>query len=1332
MLEMSEAQAKDAQAVAQLLGDPELPDDDFYYFRDLWTPKTCEWILGDSQFRGWLDVDGHNGPSILWVTSGAATGKSVLSSFIIDHLAQQQKACQFFFIRFGDQSKRNTGGILRSLALQIAQKLPAFSRKVVKLADIASRLDKAEPRTIWSRIFMDILFQITGEPLYWVIDGLDEAASPRTLVKLLSDISRSTIPIRILVVSRKTQELETAFEQASQSVPVNSMLRSNIDEDIYYFIQEEKNYFHGTASFKEEIATKIIQKANGNFLWVYLAAKRIEKCHTKTAAENALEALPSGMQSLYVRMAKAIARHEEVADLALSEALLTWASFARRPMNLDELTHAFKLDQRMPPAMDLTHSIAEVCGGFIRLDNDSNVVMIHQTAHEFLLSSPDLPFSVEPSKANAELFTTCIRCLMDLSLRSKLGQGRALPPFVQYASSSWWYHLEQCVEDTESCLPLLVRFFKSPSVLAWIQLCAQLGQLRFVIEASRVLHKYAARCRKVDEVKTSLDQRIEEIEILEKWAADLAKLVGKFGSQLLAYPHSIHRLIPPFCPEKSAIYQQFGKREKNITLKGCSKAWDDSLARMHVGHNRQAATVVAAGLYVAVLAKLRQSSEICIYDAKTYKLFRRLNHEERVLLIILNDSGSFLATFGYRTTKIWNLTTGLLLHTILKPSNSTPMAALFDQEGIKLTAAYDDRVVRQISLDSDEISWQTKAKLEEIEEMEGTFYNSPTSIALNPNGREVLIGYRAFPLTLWDIEAVQPMYRCMHSSTTGSGDEIAWPAIRKVIWRPQSDEVFGIYENATVFKWDPVIDSHQLGASEPAFDIACSPEGHYFVTGHVEGSIQIWNAATFTPIYMIPSTLLLSGFTFSSDSRRIYDTRGSYCNVWEPDVLIRLEETDGEGSYSYAVAEIKSGKITPVPGVAELNAEILPAITCLASCPTSSVYCAGNDDGYVHLAATESDISLEVWKGSAVFTSIEVIAWTDDGKLMCAADLSGRLRVYAIATGSRPRPEYKADCILDTFVNIEGGSIRELLFSSPGDQILVITLARLTVISIANSKVIATLNVESSREKSKCVTAPFHRDLLLEIYAEAVDIYSWLDLAKIASISFSDTPEQRLALLNIEQGDQTSGYAKPRLTRITPDGVVKNWENPFQVERIHFTPDKYQILVQLSQNSAGLARSNAFFIISTASLAHGINLLLPELSIQNKSQTIDPPCHFLSSTIARRIQVPLGFVGNGCLVFLDHDFWLCSTSISSPNIQSSHNVTVPSVSRRKVSGSPSTLPTMEITIDGITQHYCLPADWRSLDGLKMMSMLRDGTLLCPRNGEVIAVGCAEVGSLART
>ena len=45
---------------------------------------------------------------------------------------------------------------------------------------------------------------------------------------------------------------------------------------------------------------------------------------------------------------------------------------------------------------------------------------------------------------------------------------------------------------------------------------------------------------------------------------------------------------------------------------------------------------------------------------------------------------------------------------------------------------------------------------------------------------------------------------------------------------------------------------------------------------------------------------------------------------------------------------------------------------------------------------------------------------------------------------------------------------------------------------------------------------------------------------------------------------------------------------------------------------------------------------------------------------------------------------------------------------------------------GIEEHYFLPGDWATADEAKFCSGMPDGTLLCPWNGEVVAVQCAKL------
>lgn len=53
------------------------------------------------------------------------------------------------------------------------------------------------------------------------------------------------------------------------------------------------------------------------------------------------------------------------------------------------------------------------------------------------------------------------------------------------------------------------------------------------------------------------------------------------------------------------------------------------------------------------------------------------------------------------------------------------------------------------------------------------------------------------------------------------------------------------------------------------------------------------------------------------------------------------------------------------------------------------------------------------------------------------------------------------------------------------------------------------------------------------------------------------------------------------------------------------------------------------------------------------------------------------------------------------------------------------LPSHAGTVTGlqsqIKSHYCLPGDWVSPDCVKLMQTFGDGTLLCPRTGEVVMV-----------
>ncbi len=317
------------------------------------------------------------------------------------------------------------------------------------------------------------------------------------------------------------------------------------------------------------------------------------------------------MEALYDRMASSIAQNPSATDRALASTILQSVTCSLHVLTVAELSQALHEDSsRM---LDFQRSIVDLCGGFVVIDNGGNVAMIHQTAREYLLSGDDHPFHVDRNAAHKQLFLTCMRCLMTIGLRIKV-KGNQRSAFLDYAANSWSRHLASTPLDCRQASEVLNKFLTGHWVLAWIQVLATSKQLRVLIQASKHLSKYSARQKNNDAARNQKDYQIVKQELIDSWAEDFVKIIGKFGTILRRNPESIYNLIPPFCPQFSAIYQQFGKmKDKSILVSGLSTGtWDDSLARISFGFGTYASSILAAGAQIAILVS---SGSVFVYDS---------------------------------------------------------------------------------------------------------------------------------------------------------------------------------------------------------------------------------------------------------------------------------------------------------------------------------------------------------------------------------------------------------------------------------------------------------------------------------------------------------------------------------------------------------------------------------------------------------------------------------------------------------------------------------------------------------------------------------------------
>jgi hypothetical protein len=211
----------------------------------------------------------------------------------------------------------------------MARDFPSFRRKVVEYCAGSQSLEKVDASLIWRKIYTAVLFKMELKgPIYWVIDALDEADSPRILLDLLQDVPQSWTPIRILIVSRKTEALFVGFDRLAGGTTVDfvgSGHQHRNTADINQFVEKELSYMRGSSELKQKIKESILSRAQGNFLWVRLVLEEIVSCHSEQAIQEALEEIPGDMNMLYQRMEQSIIDQPRSSVRTLAKTTLEWA-----------------------------------------------------------------------------------------------------------------------------------------------------------------------------------------------------------------------------------------------------------------------------------------------------------------------------------------------------------------------------------------------------------------------------------------------------------------------------------------------------------------------------------------------------------------------------------------------------------------------------------------------------------------------------------------------------------------------------------------------------------------------------------------------------------------------------------------------------------------------------------------------------------------------------------------------------------------------------------------------------------------------------------------------
>jgi ankyrin repeat protein len=408
---------------------------------------TCTWILSHPAYLTWLSAEET---SLLWVTGESGCGKTMLSTYLTDHLRLGRVSSvgpQVFYFFCDDKvgSQRDANAILRGILYQILQQ----HRKLIK--HVKNRFDLDGPSlassfsALWE-LFMKVVANSTSGAVRVIVDAIDECEA-RTRDRFLNAIMQlvnepqdmhrqSQTCIKFLVTSRPSlgnsynltglvkNRLPIEQNQSSTSEDIKLVIRSKVDQ-----IANKFNCDDETRNYLKQV---LYSKSDQSFLWLNMVLHSLERSSkaSKRDFERIINTFPEDLEATYGRfLCGVVSRDREDARKALR--LLIGGS---RHLTLMEMNIAFTIDQDhkcvAEVECDLQPSIRstlqDIVGSFVRINDvnqssngDSKVSLIHQSAKEYLtelaLHSADRvvqSLAVPLTDAALSMSQSCIRYLL--------------------------------------------------------------------------------------------------------------------------------------------------------------------------------------------------------------------------------------------------------------------------------------------------------------------------------------------------------------------------------------------------------------------------------------------------------------------------------------------------------------------------------------------------------------------------------------------------------------------------------------------------------------------------------------------------------------------------------------------------------------------------------------------------------------------------------------------------------------------------------------------------------------------------------------------------------
>lgn len=606
--------------------DVEYYSNDFAVAKALRHPKTCMWVLDKKEVTQLSYENQEPGEAFLCIFASPGAGKTVLSSFLIDHYRSvESRSVLYFFCKNTDADKNTSTAVVRTFLYQLYKSVKDQRLRESLNNDLGIALDRSGQQRA---VNFTVLWQLFSThvrslgPATIILDALDECQDVNRLIQSLKSLS-TLRSIKVIVTSRKEPHLHNDLNNFTSM----EIAPEDVDADIAAFVEAKvaasSRLSHPLV--RDLVIKKLCNTHNGMFLWVYLTLKELKSCFSTSQVQDALTKLPTGLDGIYKSILQRLQTTLTRSSFDLCSKVLTWVVTAvvgsnlvlsqlyrgltssQRPLGVDEIKQALTIqydmdgdtllaDDRSFPYSD--KDVELICGSLVTI-RTGTLQVIHLTVKEFLRSrhKTDDPifFSllVDPDYASLQLTLVCLRCiaahaepLVDLESKvlridraldkDALDRWQARAPLLEYASFSWLVHLIDCkLDDLIKITPTFRKTFNSPRTFSWVEGCMALqpsSTLRLLVGVDEVRDRFYLS-------ENPWPRQDVSSQFLASWCVAMSQVFQEYGAILARRPWEIYFIdlcdIFSADPSLRRLWQEYGEtqlRDKDLRFNGYQPA----------------------------------------------------------------------------------------------------------------------------------------------------------------------------------------------------------------------------------------------------------------------------------------------------------------------------------------------------------------------------------------------------------------------------------------------------------------------------------------------------------------------------------------------------------------------------------------------------------------------------------------------------------------------------------------------------------------------------------------------------------------------------------------